>query len=197
MDDKATNRRRRGVWLGGLLVLLVALASAGYALSSSPSASTEVTGKSAGSSSAQVLAPAAKSGNNGNGSSSSSNDNCVEPSNGNGNCVKTFGVTVTDAGPLYPGVPITLPVRFSNPNNFDIKVTSYRVSVSVPLGTVGCSSDDLHVLPSRAVDLNQGVTVAKNGWVDNPIQVKLLSDAPEGCQSVPFSTTVNASAVKK
>jgi hypothetical protein len=40
MDDKANERRRRGVWLGLLVVLLLALGGYAYAQSSSPSAST-------------------------------------------------------------------------------------------------------------------------------------------------------------
>jgi hypothetical protein len=196
MDDKANNSRRRGAKLGGLMVLLVALASAGYAVSSSPSTSTEVNGKSPASSSSQVLAPAA-SGNNGNGSSSGSNDNCVQPSNGNGSCVKAFGVTVGSTPLLYPSLTRQLPVTFSNPNNFDINVTSYKVSVGVPAAkAAGCPASSL-LVPTGTVTLTPQLTATKNSSVTTNVDIKLPANAPEGCQNVPFSITVNASAVKK
>jgi hypothetical protein len=198
MDDKANNSRRGGAKLGGLMVLLVALASAGYALSSSPSASTGTDGKPAGNSSSQVLAPAASTnGNNGNGSSSSSSDNCVEPSNGNGNCVKAFGVTVGSTPLLYPSLTRQLPVTFSNPNNFDINVTSYKVSVGVPAAKAAdCPASSLQV-PPGTVMLAPQLTATKNSSVTTYVSIKLPANAPEGCQDVPFSITVNASAVKK
>jgi hypothetical protein len=193
MDDNA-NSRRRGAEVGLVMVLLLALASAGYALSSSPSTSTGANGKTP---SAQVLAPAAGSNaDNGNGGSSSSNDNCVEPSNGNGNCVKTFGVIVGSTPLLYPSLTRQLPVTFSNPNNFDIYVTSYKVSVGVPATAAGCPASSLQV-PTGSVTLTPQLTAPKNGSVTTNVAIKLPANAPEGCQNVPFSITVNASAVKK
>jgi hypothetical protein len=194
MDDKANNSRRRGAKLGGLMVLLVALASAGYALSSSPSTSTGPNGKT---SSAQVLAPAANAGNNGNTSSNSSNDNCVVPSNANGNCVKTFGVTVGSTPLLYPSLTRQLPVTFSNPNSFDINVTSYKVSVGVPAAKAADCPVSSLLVPTGTVTLTPQLTATKNSFVTTNVDIKLPANAPEGCQDVPFSITVNASAVKK
>jgi len=220
-NDKANHRRRRGVWLGLLVVLLLALGGYGYAVTSSPSASTgpgkgkpsasptadvlapsgpsspsspssagTSSGGSAGSTGTQVvLAPAASNGNG--------NGNCVEPSNGNGNCVKSFGVTVGHAQTLYPGLARTLPVTYSNPNSFDIVVTTYRVSVSVPSAqSSACPASSL-LVPSGTVTLSPQLTVPKNGSVATTIPIKLSSGAPGGCQSVTFTITVTASAVKK
>jgi hypothetical protein len=191
-NDNANHRRRRGVWLGLLVVLLLALCGVAYAVSTSPSASTSQ-GKPSASPTATgtqvVLAPAS--------SNASGNGNCVEPSNGTGNCVKSFGVAVGQAQTLYPGLVRSLPVTYSNPNNFDILVTTYRVSVSVPSSqSTVCPASSLQV-PSGTVTLNPQLTAPRNGSVATTIPIKLSSGAPDGCQSVTFTITVNASAVKK
>lgn len=211
-DDNANRRRRRSVWLGVLLGLLLALAGVGYALSPSPSAPAGPKGKFPDSASSQVLAPStgqtaspgsttqvalapAASGTNGNGSGG--NDNCVEPSNGNGNCAKTFGVTVGQTPLLYPSLVRQLPVTYSNPNSFDISITTYHVSVSVPSSqATACPASSLQV-PSGTITLSPALTAPKKGSVATTIPIKLPADAPEGCQGVTFSITVNASAVKK
>jgi hypothetical protein len=215
MTEKRVNRRR-GLEVGLLMLLLLALGAAAYALSSpsgspaggKPSAgssnqvlapsggqTTTSSGSATGSGTGQVaLAPAgSNTGNNGNGAGG--NSNCVVPSNGNGNCDKTFGVSVGSTGLLYPSVVRNLPVTFSNPNSFDIKVTSYRVSVAVPASSAtGCPASSLNVPPGTvAVD----VPMAKKGTASMSFPVSLGADAPEGCQNVPFSITVNASAVMK
>jgi hypothetical protein len=192
MDDKTTSRRR-GAKLGLLMVLLVALASAGYAVSSSPSASTGANGKI---SSAQVLAPAANAGNNGNGTGNGngSSPNCLDPSSENGNCIHPLVVDVGQVDALYPGVGQPLPVTFTNPYNFDIYITSYRVS-RTSLKT-GCPATDLQI-PTTTYTPSPKLTVAKNGFITEYVQIKLSADAVEACQLANFSITVNASAVKK
>jgi hypothetical protein len=216
-NDNANHRRRRGAWLGLLVVLLLALGGVGYAVTSSPSASTGPgKGKPSASPTADVLAPSgptspsspsaastattsggtstqvvlAPAASNGNG-----NGSCVEPSNGNGNCVKSFGVTVGRAQTLYPGLVRTLPVTYSNPNSFDILVTTYRVSVTSPQPST-CPASSLQV-PSGTVTLNPQLTAPKSGSVGTTIPIKLSANAPDGCQSVSFAITVTASAVKK
>ena len=224
MSNEKTRRRRRLGWLGLLMVLLVALSTCGYRLTFSPSASTghetkpsakpstdvlapqapsSPTGSSttgsnggaAGTTSTQVvLAPAAA---NGNGNGNGGNDNCVEPSNGNGNCVKTFGVKVGQTPLLYPTVTRNLPVTYSNPNSFDIEVTTYRVSVTVPASkTAICPASSL-LVPAGTVTLSPRITLAKKGSSTTTIPISLGANAPEGCQDVTFSVTVDASAVKK
>lgn len=223
MNEKA-RRGGRGAWLGILVILLLALGTCGYRLTFSPSASTGP-GRPAPSAtpSTQVLAPqgpqrpgdspssGARSGTpsagsgdagtqlvlapagagNGNGGTA----NCVEPSNGNGNCEKSFGVTVGQTQPLYPGVTRYLPVTFSNPNSFAIYVTSYRVSVPASTATA-CVPASLQA-PSGTVTLSPRLTAPKNGSVATTVPIRLSSDAPEACQQVSFTITVNASAVKK
>jgi hypothetical protein len=187
-------RRKRGAWLG-LLLLLLALGGAGYALSSSPSASTGP-GKPSASPSGQVLAPAA-SGNGNGGNGNGGNDNCVEPSNGNGNCAKTFGVTVGQTPTLYPSVARTLPVTFTNPNSFDISITTFHVSVSVPPSqSTACPASSLQV-PTGTITPSPALTAPRNASIGTSVSVKLPANAPEGCQGVTFTVTVSASAVKK
>jgi hypothetical protein len=233
MNDKANERRKRGVWLGLLVVLLLALGGYAYAQSSSsPSASagsdkgkpsatptalpsTEVlaptqTAKptSPGSTGAVnlgtspagqtlVLAPQA-AGNNGNGNGNGNGNNpCVDPASENANCPHTFGVQVGQAPLLYPGVARNLPVAFSNPNNFAIAVSSYRVIVVVPgPAATTCPASNLQV-PAGTVSLKPGLAVAKKATTATTVPIKLATTAPAACQNVSFTITVNASAVKK
>lgn len=219
MNEKA-HRRGRGAWLGILVILLLALGTCGYRLTFSPSASTGP-GKSkpSASPSAQVLAPEApeRTGDSGSGSTpggsgatgtqlvlapaangnGGGNANCVEPSNGNGNCEKSFRVTVGQTQALYPGLPRTVPVTYSNPHNFDIFIATYRVSVTVPGSLASaCPASNLEV-PSGTITLNPRLTAPKNSSVATTIPIRLSASAPDGCQQVAFTITVNASAVKK
>lgn len=166
--------------LGGLVV--------GAGTLSSPSASTGPT-QGGGQ---HVLAAKGSNGNTHTGT-----DNCIEPSNGNGNCQKTFGVAVGAIGPIYPGQTQQLPVTWSNPNSFDIQVVRYSLGVAVPSGSAtACPASSLQVA-SGQVTLNPTVTVPRNGSSSSTVPVTLPVSAPDGCQQVPFSITVNATAVKK
>lgn len=223
MTNEKVNRRRRGTWLGLLTVLLLVLATCGYRLTFSPSASTGPgkdkpsatpstqvlapqqsaqpsspsttgpvdlgTGRSGQS---LVLAPQAASNGNGNG-----NNQCIDPASDNGNCPHTFGVQVGQAPLLYPDVVRNLPVTFVNPNNFPIDVKTYRVTVSVAAANAtACPASNLQV-PVGTVSLSPGLTIAKNASTSTTVPIKLSATAPEGCQRVTFTITVNASAVKK
>ena len=184
--------RGRSARLGLLMVLLLALAAWGYRLSVAPSAST---GSGTGSS-AQVLAPSA-AGSNGKSTPPNGTDNCVDPSSQAGNCEHRFGVAVGQTQTLYPGLTRSLPVTFTNPNSFDILVTSYRVSVAAPASkATTCPASNLQV-PSGTVNLNPRLAAPKQGSVATTVPIKLSADAPDACQQVTFSITVNASAVKK
>ena len=219
MNDKA-NRRRRGVWLGLLVVLLLTLGGYAYAQSSSPSASTGPDkAKPSATPSTQVLAPtqsaqpkssgstgttdlgttstgqtlvlAPQAANNGNGNG---NNQCVDPASENPSCPHTFGVRVGQTPLLYPGVSRSLPVTFSNPNNFAIAVNSYRVTVAST--ATACTASNLEVV-AGTVSLTPGLTIAKNASILATIPIKLGASAPDACQNATFTITVNASAVKK
>lgn len=150
-------------------------------------------GSSSGSTSQLVLAPAASSNGNGNGNG----NNCLDPASESSACPHSFGVTVGQAPLLYPGLVRSLPVTFSNPNNFDILVTSYRVSVSVPATKVTtCPASNLQV-PAGTITLSPRLTAPKNRSVTMLVPIKLSAGAPEACQQVSFTITLNASAAKK
>jgi hypothetical protein len=187
------HRRSRGAWLGLPLVLLLALGGYGYAVSSSPSAPTGP--KSSDTLVGGVLAPTGSG--KGSGGGSGGTDNCVDPSSQAGNCEHRFGVVVGQAQTLYPGLNRTLPVTYTNPNSFDIYVNTYRVSVSVPAAKATlCPASNL-LVPSGTVTLSPNLKVGRNASVSTTVPVKLAASAPDGCQQVAFSITVNASAVKK
>lgn len=223
-NDNAKQRRSRGVWLGLLVVLLLALGGYAYAATSSPSASTgPANNKPSATPTAQVLpptqsaqpTPSASAGTTDLGTTSTgqsvvlapqtstnpggaSNKNpCVDPASESASCPHTFGVRVGTAPVLYPGVAVNLPVTFDNPNNFAIAVNSYRVTVTVPSSSAAsCPASNLQV-PTGTVALSPGMTVAKNAATLAGIPIKLSATAPNACQRVVFTITVNASAVKK
>lgn len=180
------DRRCTAKW-GLLTLLLLGGLAVGSGIVTSPSPST---GSARGGSHALVA-----KGSNGN--TITGTDNCVVPSNSNGNCRKTFGVRVGDIGPIYPGQTRHLPVVWSNPNSFDIQVVSYSLSVNVPTGSSStCPASSLQVADGK-VSLNPAVAVVRNGSSSSSVPVTLPVSAPEGCQQVPFSITVDATAVMK
>jgi hypothetical protein len=176
-------------------VLLLALGMCGYRLSLTPSAATGPTkDKPSAAPSTSVLAPAANNGN-ANGGGSGGTSNCVDPSSEAGNCDHHFGVAVGHAQTLYPGLTRTLPVTYSNPNNFDIFISTYRVSVS-SANAAACPASNL-LVPNGTITLNPTLKAAKNASVTASVPIKLSANAPDGCQHVTFTITVNSSAVKK
>jgi hypothetical protein len=190
-----TRTRRRSARLGLLMVLLLALGMCGYRLSLTPSASTgPAKDKPLAAPSTSVLAPAANNGN-GNGGGSGGTSNCVDPSSEAGNCDHRFGVAVGHAQTLYPGLTRALPVTYSNPNNFDIFISTYRVSVS-SANAAGCAASNL-LVPNGTITLSPTLKAAKNASVTTSVPIMLSANAPDGCQQATFSITVNASAVKK
>jgi hypothetical protein len=193
-----TRTRKRSAWLGLLLVLLLALGMCGYRLSLTPSASTgRGLDQPSTAPSTYVLAPAANTGNsNGNGGGNGGGtSNCVDPSSEAGNCDHHFGVAVGHAQTLYPGLTRALPVTYSNPNNFDIFISTYRVSVS-SANAAACPASNL-LVPNGTITLNPNLKAAKNASVTTSVPIKLSATAPDGCQQATFTITVNASAVKK
>jgi hypothetical protein len=131
------------------------------------------------------------------GNGSGGNDNCVVPSNGNGNCSKTFGVAVGKVGAIYPGQTKQLPVTWSNPNSFDIDVATYTAGVSVPSTVASrCATSNLTV-PAGTRTPSPAISVVRNGSTSTSIPVTMPKAAVDGCQGVAFTVTVNATAVKK
>lgn len=169
-------RRRTWAGLAGVTVAGVALTAA--VLHSAPVTELTATGQA-------VVAQ-------GNGQS---NDQCVTPSNGQGNCLSTFGVSVGAVNPIYPTQTRTLPVTFSNPNSFAIVVDSWKPTVSVPAGSA-CPASALSV-PTDTRTAAGPPSVPAKGSASVTLPVTLLNTAPNACQRVTFAVTVTATAVKK
>ena len=116
---------------------------------------------------------------------------------GNGNCSKTFGVAVGKVGLIYPGQTRQLPVTWSNPNSFDLNVETYTVTAAVPSSVAArCAASNLTV-PAGNRTPSPAIAIARNASTTTTIPVSMPKSAPNGCQAVTFTVTVNATAVKK
>jgi hypothetical protein len=100
--------------------------------------------------------------------------------------------TIADAGTvtgLVPGGTVTRKVRVTNPNNVDIKVTRLDTSVGRP--SPSC--------PANAVTvdaLKVPVLVARNGYADVPLTVRMAASAPNACKNLTSGLTYSGTAIK-
>lgn len=115
-------------------------------------------------------------------------------SNGGGS-TKHLRVSVGSSVGLWPGRTVGLPVTVTNPNSFDISVTSYSVAVT---GTSkpACAVDNLTTGPSTASP-STPVAVGRHGTAANSVPVTLRSTAPDPCAGARFTLSVTAVAVKR
>lgn len=175
---KPERDRRRSAWVGCLL--LAALVLGGVVWASSASAPTSL-GR-----------PAAAGVNGGGGGT----DNCVEPSSNNGNCAGTFTVTVGSVGGLTPTRTVAVPVTWSNPNNFDILVDGYTVSIPSTSRST-CPGSSVQVAGKVTLTGASRVTVPGRKSASTTLAVTMAAAAPEACQGVRYVVSVTATAVKK
>jgi hypothetical protein len=110
--------------------------------------------------------------------------------------VKEFGLRLGTTGAMYPGLSNNLRVDLTNPQSFDIKVTTLTVSASRAPSNTGCSVSNLSV-PTGTTTLNPAITVAPKSSTWTKIAIGLVSDANQACQEAGFVITVTATAVKK
>ena len=106
------------------------------------------------------------------------------------NPAKAF--TIADAGAatgLVPGGTVTRAVRVTNPNNQDIKVTRLDTSVGRP--SPHCPAKTVTVDALKAP-----VLVAKNGYADVPLTVRMALSAPDACKNLTFPLTYSGTAIK-
>lgn len=113
--------------------------------------------------------------------------------------VKSFGVTVTDIGGMYPTRVEALQISFTNPHSFDIVVKTVQVTVSN--ANSDCSQIYLQ-RPEGVRTLATPIVVPRNGTAPGPsgaqaMDVKLLNSAPDACQGATFPITVTATAVQR
>lgn len=104
---------------------------------------------------------------------------------------QTFTIGDSDAGPgLYPGAVLPRTVRVSNPNAFDITVTSITTTIGTPQ-SAGC--------PSTAVSVDPFTTAFKvpdKKSVDVTLAARMSATATNACKNTTFPVTYTAKAVK-
>ena len=111
-----------------------------------------------------------------------------------GGSTKHLDVSVGAVSGLWPGRAMALPVTYTNPNSFDIQVTTYSVDVSSPKPS--CPASKLQV-PAGQVTLVAPVGLPPHHSASSNVPVKLAPTASDSCQGVEFDISVTASAVKR
>ncbi len=155
---------------------------------------TKVTGPSTATNGTSGSTTPATNGGNAN-ANNNANPNCNGV--GNPNCpgdgpVKSFGVTLGALTGLYPGGTKPMTVTYTNPESFDIKVTSVTPAAAATTSKAGCAGSNVTF---GAVSLLNKV-VSRNGQATVTIPVGLIRTAANACKGAVFTITVTASAVK-
>ncbi|MGN6252454.1 MAG: hypothetical protein ACTHNS_11625 [Marmoricola sp.] len=176
------------VALGSLLVALALVLTLGLTRGAQPRAGATVLTAS-GTSGAPV----------GNGTGNGNTDPATG-CNTSGNCVKSFGVTVGAVTDLWPGKRTTLPVHYTDPNAFDIRVTDASAAVALlsvdqaaPVTPRTCRASDLTVDGYHG---SPGLLVPAKRGLDTGLTVTMSPDAPDNCKRASWTITVTAQAVK-
>lgn len=175
-----TNRRRTIVLIAAAMLALMVAAPV-VMPGPAPSRGNEVLGASAS--------------NNANpGCRGARNESCTDNPNAGGP-TKSFGVTVGDVAGVYPTGVTEVPLDFSNPHAFAIRVTTLEIVVGDP-GQPDCTAGDLAAESPSGV-LGGGIDVPARGSVSTTFDVGLPADAPDDCQAASWTVTVTATAVKR
>jgi hypothetical protein len=90
---------------------------------------------------------------------------------------------------LYPGASQPQWVRITNPNHFDILVTS--LSATAGSRATGCPAGNLTVVPLRTP-----VRVRATSYTDTALTARLSPTAPDGCKNLTFPLTYSGTATK-
>lgn len=102
---------------------------------------------------------------------------------------KSFEVSVGRVTGLYPGSVTDVPVSYTNPNSFAIRVTDATLSGK---GPASCPASFLRTGQHRP-----GVVVPRQATVETRLPFGMLATAPDGCKGASFAVTVTASAVRQ
>lgn len=129
-------------------------------------------------------------GGSGGGQSGSGGSGVVQCTVGGGNvaCPKSFTIA-GNAGGLYPGGTVQLPLTLSNPNSEDIRVTSITVSVAAT-SAPSCAAANLQ----PADYAGPGFVVPGNGSGTISLPLTLSHAAPDACQNVTFTLSYGGKA---
>jgi hypothetical protein len=99
-----------------------------------------------------------------------------------------FDVKVGTVSGLYPGKIQRLPVVFSNPLAYPIRI---RTATTSATGPAGCPADENLLLRTRAFP---HLVVETNTTKRKSLRFGMLKTAPDACQSGAFTVTVTAKA---
>lgn len=105
-----------------------------------------------------------------------------------------FGVRVGSSAGLHPGGEVSVRVTYSNPFGFGLVVGSQNIRVTSPSPTCSATTVDL----SRALTvLAKRVVVPARGATTVTIPLSMRATAPDACQGVRFTTSIEAQGRKK
>ncbi|MDQ3756323.1 MAG: hypothetical protein M3394_00510, partial [Actinomycetota bacterium] len=96
---------------------------------------------------------------------------------------------------LFPGAQATLTLRFDNPLNQDIRVTSARVQV-VSTNKPGCSTTSVTATDYLATGQDSGVLVRRKSSASHSLPIAMGSDAEHACSGAVFSLAYSGTAVQ-
>ena len=115
---------------------------------------------------------------------------------GTASAVPEFGVVVGNVGKLFPGASRPLPVTYTNPNMFPIKVTTATVKASLVSARSGSPACSEAYAVTGTYAGSAGVTVPKGASTPTTLPFGLKESAPDACRMATWKITVTAWAVK-
>jgi hypothetical protein len=101
----------------------------------------------------------------------------------------SFKVVVGSVDGLYPGKRQRLPVRFSNPLPYPIRINTATTTATAPRG---CAPDTSLLLRTRTF---HHLVVGTNRSQPKTLRFGMLKTATDACQSGTFTVTVSVTAV--
>jgi hypothetical protein len=102
----------------------------------------------------------------------------------------SFKVTVGNVAGLYPGKRQRLPVRFSNPLPYPIRIDTATTTAAAPRG---CPPDTSLLLRTRTF---HHLIIGTNRAQAKTLRFGMLKTATDACQDGTFTVTVSVAAVR-
>ena len=103
---------------------------------------------------------------------------------------ESFNVVVGSVDGLYPGKRQRLPVRFSNPLPYPIRINTATTTATAPRG---CAPDTSLLLRTRTF---HHFVIGTNRSQPKTLRFGMLKTATDACQSGTFTVTVSVTAVR-
>lgn len=102
----------------------------------------------------------------------------------------SFKVAVGSIAGLYPGKRQRLPVRFTNPLPYPIRI---QTATTTATGPRGCPPDASLLLRTRRF---HHLVIGTNRSQSKTLRFRMLKTATDACQNAIFTVTVSATAVR-